>query len=468
MQETGEKAAHAASTKRAALFTAVTAAFLTPFMGSSVNLALPLIGKQFEIDAVLLSWISASYLLSAAMFLVPIGRVADIYGRKKIFLSGLSIFTVSLLLCGLAPSAMALIVFRFIQGLGSAMVFGTGMAILTSVFPPHERGRALGVTIAAVYVGLSAGPLVGGFLAEHLGWRSVFLATTPLGLIAVFQVMVRLKGEWADARGESFDSGGSIIYSFALLVLVLGFSRLPESLGIWMILAGVVFLAIFLWWETRQKSPILNIDLFVRNKVFAFSNLAALINYSATFAVVFLLSLYLQYVKGLTPQLAGLILASQPVTMAALSPLAGRLSDRIEPGVVASVGMAMTTVGLALLTVLDEATSLAFVVSTLFILGLGLALFSSPNTNAVMSSVESKHYGIASGTVGTMRLVGQMLSMGLAMMLLAIYVGRDQILPENHDAFLVAMKLAFIVSAALCFGGIFASLARGRLREKPP
>ncbi len=466
MQHSHQEPSYTGSSKRAALLTAVTAAFLTPFMGSSVNLALPLIGNEFEIDAVLLSWVSAAYLLSSAMFLVPVGRLADIHGRKKVFLYGLTLFTSCSLLCGFAPSAHALIIIRFVQGIGSAALFGTGMAILTSVFPPEERGRVLGITLASVYVGLSAGPLLGGLIAEHFGWRGVFLFAVPLGVGSILLVITRLKGEWAEAKGESFDSGGSAIYSIALLALVFGLSRLPQASGFWLILLSLAGLGFFLWWETRQDAPVLNVDLFRRNRVFAFSNLAALINYSATFAVVFLLSLYLQYIQGLTPQNAGFVLVFQPLVMAVFSPFAGRLSDLVEPRVVASAGMALTTVGLGMLTVLNEATSLTFVIASLAVLGLGLALFSSPNTNAVMSSVERRDYGVASGTVGTMRLIGQMLSMGVAMMLLAIYVGRAQILPENHDAFLTATRAAFVISSVLCFAGIFASLARGKMRER--
>ncbi|HEX9899696.1 MAG TPA: MFS transporter, partial [Candidatus Methylomirabilis sp.] len=200
------------------------------------------------------------------------------------------------------------------------------------------------------------------------------------------------------------------------------------------------------------------------NAVFTFSNLAALINYSATFAVTFLLSLYLQYTKGLGPRDAGLILVSQPLVMAAFSPIAGRLSDRIEPRTVASLGMAFTVLGLVLLAFLGEGTPLAFIVATLVILGFGFALFSSPNTNAVMSSVDRRLYGVASATLGTMRLSGQMLSMGIAMLVFALYVGRVRIGAANPASFLYSLKVAFAIFAILCFFGIFASLARGRLK----
>lgn len=455
---------NSATDKRVALLVATLASFLAPFMISSVNIALPSIGIEFAIDAVLLSWVTASYLLATAMFLVPFGRIADIYGRKRIFSYGMLIYTVSCLLLAISPSAVTLISLRFLEGIGSAMILGTGIAILTSVFPIGERGKALGINVTAVYLGLSLGPFLGGFLTQHLGWRSIFFVNVPLGLTIIFFVFWKLKGEWAEAKGEKFDFTGSTIYSFVLIAVMYGLSLLPAMSGAWLILIGVLGILAFVKWETRVESPVLNIGLFRNSRVFAFSNLAALINYSATFAVGFLLSLYLQYIKGLTPQSAGLILVSQPVIQAVFSPFAGWLSDRIEPRIVASMGMALTTIGLFLLTLLNEKTTLEFIVSSLILLGLGFALFSSPNTNAVMSSVEKKFYGVASAILGTMRLTGQTLSIGIAMLIFAIYIGRVQITPEYYQPFLISVEVAFIIFAILCLIGIFASLVRGKVR----
>jgi len=453
-----------AANRRVALLVTTLGSFLTPFMGSSINIALPSIGKEFSMDAVLLSSVASSYLLAAAIFLVPFGKIADIRGRKRIFAYGMLIYTLSSFLCAISTSALWLICFRIVQGMGSAMIFGTGVAILTSVFPVGERGKVLGINVAAVYSGLSLGPLVGGFLTQHSGWRSIFLANVPLGLIVVALVSWKLKGEWAEARGEKFDLAGSIIYGLSLVAIMYGFSVLPEISGAWLILLGALGVSSFVRWEIRVETPILNMNLFSDNTAFAFSNLAALINYSATSAVGFLLSLYLQYVKALSPQEAGVILVSQPIVMAIVSPLAGRLSDRIEPRIVASMGMALTVVGLSLFTFLSEGTTLEFIVASLVLLGFGLALFSSPNTNAVMSSVEKRLYGVASATLGTMRLTGQMLSLGIAMLMFSIYIGKVQITPEYHPLFLASTRTCLIIFAGCCFGGIFASLARGNVR----
>ena len=390
------------------------------------------------------------------------GRLADIYGRKKIYLWGMAGYALTSFLCGAAGSGTWLIIFRALQGMSGALIFGTGMAILTSVFPAHERGRAIGISVASVYLGLSLGPVAGGFLTQHFGWRSIFFLTVPMCLAVWTLVVVMLKGEWADAKGEKLDLAGSFIYCLALVLLIFGFSRLPEPAGLYCVLAAVMGFLLFVKMENRAASPVLDLRLFRENRVFAFSSLAALINYSATFAVGFLLSLYLQYVQGMSPQQAGLVLISQPIFMAAFSPVAGWLSDRFEAHRVASLGMALTVAGMLLLLLLKNGTPVSFVVVSLIFIGLGFALFSSPNTNAVMGSVERKYYGVASATLGTMRLTGQMLSMAITMLVMALYFGKTRITPESHDRFLLSMHTTFLIFSILCTAGVFASLARGK------
>lgn len=450
--------------RRAALIVATLSSFMTPFMGSSVNVALPAVAETFGMDAVVLSWIPTSYLLATAVSLVPFGRLADIHGRKKIYTCGIFLFTLFSFLCTISPTVFYLILFRILQGVGSAMVFATGIAILTSVFPPQQRGKVLGINVAAVYIGLSLGPFLGGFLTEQFSWRAVFLAHIPLGLFILVLLLWKVKAEWAEARGESFDLVGSLIYAAAITGIVYGMSTLPRLESLWVILFGAISLLAFILWETRAPKPVFDLVLFKTNRVFAFSNLAALVNYSATFAVTFLLSLYLQHIKAYSPQGAGLILVSQPLVMALLSPFAGRLSDRIEPRVVASLGMMLTSIGLFLFVFLDQASPLEGIVLRLVLLGIGFALFSSPNTNAIMGSVEKRFYGLASGSVSTMRVLGMMVSMGIATVLFALFLGRVQITPEYHPALIRSIQTAFGVFALLCLGGVFASLVRGKLR----
>jgi EmrB/QacA subfamily drug resistance transporter len=433
-------------------------------MGSSVNVALPAIGKEFSMNAILLGWVPTSYILAAAMFLIPLGRFADIHGRRAVFLCGIITYAASSFMTAVSQSAIFFLVGRVVQGIGSAMLFGTGVAILTSVFPLEQRGRVLGINVAGVYLGLSLGPFLGGLLTQHLGWRSIFYVNGSLGIIMIVLTIWKLKDEWAEAKGERYDLVGALLFMLMLFLFMFGLSLLPLLSGFWL-LAGASLLAFGLvHWETRNEAPILNIGMFRKNVVFAFSNIAALINYSATAAVGFLLSLYLQYIKGFSPQIAGLILVSQPAIMTVFSPLAGKLSDRIEPRVVASTGMGFTAAGLLSLILLKDETTVGYIIFSLLLLGFGFALFSSPNTNAIMSSVDRKFYGVASSTLGTMRLMGQMLSLGIVMFFFSIFVGRVQITPVYYSVFLNCTKLLFAFFTITCCAGIFASLARGRLR----
>jgi EmrB/QacA subfamily drug resistance transporter len=457
--------------RRAILLVVTIASFIFPFMASTVIIALPSLGKELSLGTVTLNWVATAYLLASAALLVPFGRIADIYGRKKIFTWGIGIFTLSSLLCGLANSATMLIGWRVLQGIGGAMLAGTSVALLTTVFPAKERGKVLGIIVAAAYLGLSLGPVLGGVLTQHLGWRSIFFVGTLLGLLALGVVLWKLKGEWTGAKGERFDFAGSVVYVLGLVALVYGSTLLEESSGMWLgvglIVGGVIGLGAFVWWEMRINSPVLDMSLFKNSRAFTLSNLAALINYGATYAVTFLMSLYLQYrpINPFGAQDAGLILVAMPAVQAVFSPLTGRLSDRIEPRLIASAGMVLNTVGLTLFIFLNEETPLKLIIGNLILLGFGYALFVSPNTNAVMSSAPKTAYGVASATLATMRQVGMVLSMTVAMLMFTLYNIADvQITPEYYPLFQQSMKISFIIFAVLCFAGIFASLARGKVR----
>ena len=446
--------------KRSVLLVATFAAFLTPFLGSAVNLALPSIGKNLHANAISLGWVISSFILSSAIFLLPFGRLADMICRKKVFSAGILLFTISTFLIVFCKSISSLIILRIFQGVSSAMIFGTSLAIITSVFQVGERGRAMGINITAVYIGLSSGPIIGGFLTQYLGWRSIFAFLVPFGIVSLFLIKTKIKTEWAEAGGEKFDWKGSLLYGIALFTFMYGFSRLPSSLGWICLISGILTAGIFLAFEKIINNPVFDIRLLLHNRVFAFSGIAALIHYSATSATGFFISLYLQYLKGFDARTAGLIMISQPVAMALLSPIAGRLSDKKNPGVIASIGMGLTASGLILLCFITETTPMYTIIGLLIMMGVGFALFSSPNSNAIMSSVEKRHLGVASGVVGTMRMVGQMLSMGIAMMLIALYLGTQTINPATYPGLISSMRTGFVIFSILSILGIFASLAR--------
>ena len=452
--------------KRSVLTVTAFASFLTPFMGSAVNLSLPSIGEEFSLNAVTLNWIVSSYMLTTSILLLPAGRAGDILGRRKVFTAGMVVFTLSMILLTFTPGIRWLIGVRILQGVGGAMMFGTNMAILTSVFPPGERGRAMGINVTAVYAGLASGPFLGGLLTRYLGWRSIFALLIPMGILSLILIRSRMKKEWAEARGERFDWPGAVVYGFAMAALMYGFSKLPDLRG-WIITGtGLLLMPLFILREKKAVHPLFDITLISGNRVFAFSSLAALIHYAATSAIGFFLSLFLQYIKDLGPRDAGFVLMAWPVTMTLISPLAGKLSDHHNPGVLASIGMAISTAGLIMLCFLNENTPVAFIVVILLFMGAGFSLFSSPNSNAIMSSVEKRQLGNASGMLGTMRNVGQTFSMAIALMLLALFMGHETINPGNYPQLMKSMKTGFIVFSFLCFAGVFASLARNKSLRK--
>ncbi len=438
-------------------------AFTTPLMLSAVNVALPSIANDLSMNAVLLSWVPMAYLMASAMFVLVFGRLADMVGRKRVFLLGTSCVIVTSLIAALAVNPYMLIGARFLQGTSAAMLYATQVALVSSVFPPPKRGQAIGLVVSMIYFGLTIGPLVGGFVVDSFGWRTSFLVHIPLGLLAIFMGLRFVKGDWhAEERG-SFDLFGTLIYAIAILLLCVSVTYIPTTPGFILLaiaLAGIVF---FLLFERAHKHPIMDVSLFFTNRVFTFSCLASLIIYTATFANVVQISLYLQYLKALSATTAGFIMMCQPLTMALFSPMAGRLSDRFEPRQLASAGMLISATGLVLLANLTQSSSLAYLIAALITTGLGFGLFSSPNVNAIMSSVDKQNLGRANGVVATMRIVGQMSSMMLVTLVFAMIIGSVQIEPQNYAELERAIRTIFMIAASMCIPGLYFSLARGKL-----
>jgi EmrB/QacA subfamily drug resistance transporter len=445
------------------LFAVCITVFFMTFGFSAVNIALPAIGREFHPDAILLNWISTATILTTGVALVPLGRLSDIFGIKKMFLYGMTLYTLLTAASAFANSVTMLIILRAVLGISTAMVIGNAIAIITASFPTGERGRALGFTSGSVYVGLSVGPYLGGILTEHLGWRSVFLVSVPCTIFVIIFFLWKIKREWRGSPGAKFDYPGAIIFAAAFTAFLYGFTVLTEWYGIVLVTIGILGLIGFVKWENRTASPLLNISVFKNNKTFILSNVASLISYAATSAIVFLMSLYLQLIKGLRADIAGLILIAQPAIQAVISPIAGRISDKLEPQIVSSVGMAVTCLGLILFSFISDGTPIIWIIGILLILGIGFAIFVSPNTNAIMSSVAPQYLGVASAMSNTMRQIGQMFSMGISLIILTLFVGKVEITSEFYPAFITATRITFAIFAVLCFGGIFASLARGKV-----
>jgi len=410
-----------------------------------------------------LGLIETTYVLSASIFLLAMGRLGDIHGRRRIFQYGIVIFTLAGGLLSQAWSVEAMIALRFLQGMGGAMVMATTMAIVVSVFPPQERGKALGIAVASVYAGISCGPFFGGALVTALGWRWLFYLCVPLGIATFLVSCAKLRGEWAEAQGEPFDLRGSLVYATAILLLISGASNLDHGPWAWALaLSGVCGLGFFLWLEARTTYPVLNIALLRDNRVFAFSSLAALLNYAATFGVTFFMSLYLQYVKGMTAHQAGTLLIIQPIMQTLFSPFCGKLADRYPAARVATVGMVLCAFGLGVAATLGAGTSLIVVAAMLVFLGLGFALFSSPNTSVIMGSVAPRYLGVASGLNSSMRTLGMMTSMTIITVIFSMFMAGHPVTRDTQPDFLHSMHTALLIFCVLCVLGIFCSMARLR------
>jgi MFS family permease len=453
------------------------AGFVATFMGSSINIALKSIEEQFHVSAVTLGWIPLFYALAAGAVLMPVGRIADLFGRNRVYLIGLVGFTVASFASAAAPSATVLLIFRVLHGLFASLLFATNFAIVTLAIPPESRGKALGVLTGGVYLGTTLGPVLGGVITQNAGWRALFLFIGALSLVNTIPAFWMLRGiEWHEPKTAPFDVKGALAWAIALPLLLLGFSYLPGTLGVVLVAAGLLGFVLFFWFETRAADPLLSVDLLRRNRVFAFSNAAAFINYSATAAMTFIMSLYLQYNRGLDPQHAGYVLVTGVFLQAMLSLLVGRLADRVNPRLLATAGMALTVLGLAALVFLTEATSYWYIVLTLCVLGVGFALFAPPIAHTVMGSVEKRQIGTASATLAAMRVAGQTISIGLATMVLAIVVGQHEIDPAvDKPHLLTSVRLTFVIFAVLCVFGVAASLVGPRkeagtveAEEQPP
>ena len=439
--------------------------FFNPFMGAAVNVALKKIGTDFSMSAVGLSWVSMSYLLASVIFLVPFGKLGDTWGRTKMFLYGTIFFTITTFLCAFVPNSTLLIVMRFLQGMASAMMTGTLMAIVISAFPPEKRGKMIGLNVSAVYIGSSLAPMLGGLITDAFSWRSIFLINAVASTLIAILIIWKLNREWSETVKEKFDYRGTVLYMISISMLMYGLSKLPHQLAIILTIAGIAGLFVFAKIELKTKFPVLNIRLFTENRVFALSNLSALINYAATFSMSFMLSLYLQYVKGMEAREAGLVLVAQPILMAIVSTFSGRLSDKKNPRKLAALGMGISAVGLLLLSFISSETAIIYILVGLVILGTGFGLFSSPNTNVVMGSVDKRIYGTASAILGTMRSTGMMFSMAIASLTIHLFLGESQINVSNISQLITSTKIVFALFTVLCFVGVYTSLVKTNIQN---
>ncbi|MCL5735030.1 MAG: MFS transporter [Actinobacteria bacterium] len=439
--------------------------FILGFTTTSINIAIPAIQTEMHLGAVAMGWLPLIYILASAIFLLPLGRVADAWGRRRVFLLGLLLFTICSLAMVFSQSYLPLVGLRAGQGLGVSLFFAGSAAMITLAYPPERRGMAMGLAVAAAYLGQTAGPAIGGVIVFSMGWRGLFIVAAAFGafLLVLDRFLLR-RTDWREKPSGGSDILGALIYAPALAGFLLGLSWLPQENGIVLTAAGVAGLALFVWWENRARFPVIEIGLFKHNRVFALSNMSALISYASVWAMTFLMSLYLQFIKGLNAETAGLVLITGVAVQTTFSPLSGRLSDRIQPRWVASWGMGLCTIGLFLFSLLHRGTSYSYIIAVLCLMGLGYALFSPANQSSIMGSVERQNMGFASASVATMRMVGMAISIGLATMVIAVVVGRHDIMPADYPHLLTAVRITFGILAAICAVGTATSLVRGDLQ----
>ncbi|MBN2729289.1 MAG: MFS transporter [Bacteroidales bacterium] len=449
--------------QRPLLIAILISSVLGPFLSSAMNVALPQISDDLNMNATELSWVNMSFLLASAAFMIPLGKIADRVGRKAIFILGNIIVLITAIFCVTVSDSFVFLSLRFIQGIGSSMMFVTSMAIITSAFPKEQRGKYIGFAVTAVYLGLSAAPFLGGIFITIFDWKSLFIITIINSVIVILLMMLHKGKDWKEERKMRFDITGSVVFVIFMTLFMYGFAHLiDDTLSQILCGTGAAGLVLFVVIEFQQKNPVFDVRFFASNRVFAFSNLAALINYACTFAVAFLLSLYLQKSRGLNPKDTGLILVIQPIIMAIVANIAGRLSDKYSQRLLASMGMMLSAIGIALLFFVQIDSSFTLIYVALFVLGIGFGLFSTPNTHAVMNAVEPKQFGMASASISTMRISGQMISMGLAALFINWLLGSAKIEPHNSILIVDVMHYVFGIFFVLSIWGIYLSMARDK------
>ncbi len=443
------------SARLSVLFIICIGSFLTPLSLSATLVAIPSIAHDLNADAVYVSWIPATFLLSNIATLLPAGRLADIYGRKRIYFLGTIIFLLSTLLAAFSTSIQMLLVFRSLQGIGAAFFFSTGMAIITSVFLNKGRGAALGWVVAAVYAGLTCGPFLGGLLTDMFGWRSVFLLQAPFALIGGLLILTKMKGEWRNINALKLDVVGSLLLAIWIITLFIGVTQLPEFQALLMLLMSMIFLLIFLRHNKQSPNPIIKLKVIRENFLFSNSLMASLCMYGGQYGLIFIIGLYLQYNQGLSPTETGRLIMLQAIIMAMLAPVAGRLSDSYKPWLLAALGCFSFSIGVSLLLFINISNSLWVFITAFIFMGIGFGLFSTPNNSAGMGSVSKDKLSMASALLTMARLVGQMIGTAIVTLLMSLLIGSSKISPDKFEDLFVILITTAGVSLILSLAGVY-------------
>ena len=443
--------------------------FLTSFFGvflsNGIIIGVPAIASDFAMNNVIQNWIPTIFFLAMAVFTVPAGQISGKYGVKKSLLIGVIVFLIGSVGAAISFSTESFMLSRIIQGASVAFVNVAAMAMIVSAVKPQSRGKALGFTVTGVYLATSLSPVISGFLVYNLGWRSIFYIVIPFVILCILIMILKIPQEWQTYKDDKIDTFGSVLYSIGILLFIYGFTNLVNQMGVIFTVAGIILLVVFAIWELRQISPVFNMNLF-KNMKFTSSNIAALCSYLAIMVVTTILNYHFQYVRGWNAQSAGMILIVTPIIMAILAPNTGKLSDRIHPQKLAAAGMAIATVALLILTFLTKDTPLYMVILAMILQGIGMGLFSSPNMNAIMSSVPPKDAPTASASQATMRTIGQTMSLGLLTLIFAWVMGSLPLATQHAGLIVESSHIICAISTAACVLSIFASLVGIRSKDK--
>jgi MFS family permease len=438
---------------------------IAPFMVSSLIVATPAIGDEFPADVALLGWVTAAFFLVAAAFLVPFSRIADIKGSKRVFTAGMGMYLAAAVVCGLAPGILVLIAGRALTGLAAAMVFGTSLALLSLVFPEEERGRAFGINITAMFAGFGLGLLAGGAITYYLSWRGIFAVVALIAAVTIVLIRTRVRGECELARTLEYDPVGMLLFTPGVLLFMYGLAEIPALPGFAVLGAGAAALVGFFFWERRCPHSLIPRNL-LRSRNLARAAAANIIFNGSSFGIIFVLSLYLQYVTGFDSRSAGLFLLISQAFLMVLGPYSGRLSDRYPPHLVAAAGGVVNAVAMLLLISPGESTPLFLVIATLALNGIGISLFMPAVVKWSLRDVRREDYSLLTGLSETARLTGNSLSNTVIIIIFSIVMGGAAVSPETLPLFLAASRWSVLVY--LLMGLASALLAAVSLRKRSP
>jgi MFS family permease len=439
--------------------------FAPPFMISGVAVALPALGTDLAAGATALSLVETLFLAAAVALLLPAGRLGDASDKAALYKLGMATFALSSILAGLVSSMPAILALRFVQGVTSAAVQATGPAIIADAVPPERRGRAYGITIGAVYAGLTLGPICAGFLVDLWGWRAVFLFGGALVLVLLAPIHFMLRAAWRRPPAGAVHVPSTLLVTAAMLALVGGAATVREgALGYGAMVLGLFLFFPFIYWQRRLAQPLLNVELLLRNTVLWRALLVQWLLYCNAFGTVFLLSLYLQTVLARSANTAGQVLAVGTLLMAAIAPFAGILADRTRPAVIASGGVAVVLIAALMATGLGAGSHLVHVGLVLAVQGVGFAFFSSPNTTMVMNAVPPNRTGIAAALSATARSLGMVSGMLIVGALVSLNLGHDPV-GADPARFVATMHTSFWILAAVTLAALAASLL-GNFRQR--